>query len=301
MVALELNRGARKVALNFIQHELLNLKTHPAYSEAWLHDRICEDTVMLGLGDLEIIDRERRQSSGGRLDMLLSDGDSTRYSVEIMLGATDPSHIVRCIEYWDIERRRYPAYDHICVLVAEEVTSRFLNFMGLLAGSIPLIAIQLNALRVGDNIVLDFVKVLDQRDLRTDDDSESGGEEVDRSTWEASKGADVLALVDQVLELANQTGRGPFDLKYKKRHIAITRGGSSSNVLGMMPQKSSVKMNVRPADIAKWQAWLEDSGLQTSLVQRGTRLRFNVTSQFLTEYQGLMQSLVNEVVDRFEK
>jgi len=33
--------------------------------------------------------------------------------VELMLGSVAPSHIIRCIEYWDIERRRYPGYDHI--------------------------------------------------------------------------------------------------------------------------------------------------------------------------------------------
>ena len=30
------------------------------------------------------------------------------YEVEVMLGETDPSHIIRCIEYWDIEKRKYP-------------------------------------------------------------------------------------------------------------------------------------------------------------------------------------------------
>src|SRR3989442_11609419 len=41
------------------------------------------------------------------------------------------SHIIRTIEYWDNERRRYPAYEHIAVLVAEQVTARFLNVIGL--------------------------------------------------------------------------------------------------------------------------------------------------------------------------
>lgn len=49
------------------------------------------------------------------------------------------------IEYWDIERRRYPAYEHCAVLVAEDVTALFLNVLGLIAGSIPLIVIQLCA------------------------------------------------------------------------------------------------------------------------------------------------------------
>src|SRR5438270_9376662 len=109
--------------------------------------------------------------------MMLTDADAEstlRYEVEIMLGPTDPSHIIRCIEYWDIERRRYPAYDHVAVLVAEDITSRFLNVMSLLAGTIPFVAIQLNALRVSDAIILDFVTVLDQRVLRRDDATELG-------------------------------------------------------------------------------------------------------------------------------
>ena len=30
------------------------------------------------------------------------------------------SHIIRTIEYWDIERRRYPAYEHVAVLVCRK-------------------------------------------------------------------------------------------------------------------------------------------------------------------------------------
>src|ERR1035437_6410892 len=135
--------------------------------EKWLQNQIAANPSILGLGDLTLLRKELRQSSGGRLDMVLSDPDSeTMYEVEIMLGATNPSHIIRTIEYWDIERRRYPAYDHVAVLVAEQVTARFLNVIALFAGSIPIIAIQLNALRVSNQVVLDFVKVLDQRQLR---------------------------------------------------------------------------------------------------------------------------------------
>ncbi len=147
--------------LQYTRHERVFLRTLPEFSEAWLHAPICEETSILGLGELDVIEKERAQYSGGRLDMLLSDVENNvRYEVEVMLGATDPSHIIRCIEYWDVERRRYPAYDHVAVLVAEEVTTRFLNVMGLLSGSIPIVAIQLNTLKVGEQILLDFVRVL---------------------------------------------------------------------------------------------------------------------------------------------
>ena len=73
-------------------------------------------------------DRERPQPHAGRLNLLLQDTDSSRrYEVEIQLGRTDEGHIVRTIEYWDIERKRYPQYDHCAVIVAEDITARFLN------------------------------------------------------------------------------------------------------------------------------------------------------------------------------
>jgi hypothetical protein len=55
--------------------------------------------------------------------------------------------LIRTIEYWDIERRRYPAYDHRAVLIAEDITTRFLNVITLFSGSIPIIAIQVKGNR----------------------------------------------------------------------------------------------------------------------------------------------------------
>ena len=86
---------------------------------------------VLGLGNLTAIQREKSYENGGRLDMLLADEDNSRYEVEIQLGATDPSHIIRTIEYWDNERKKYPQHDHCAVIVAEEITGRFMNVISL--------------------------------------------------------------------------------------------------------------------------------------------------------------------------
>jgi len=80
------------------------------------------------------------------LDLLFQDVESTRrYEVEIQLGSTDEAHIIRTIEYWDVERKRYPQYDHTAVIIAEDITTRFLNVINLFNGAIPLVAIQMNA------------------------------------------------------------------------------------------------------------------------------------------------------------
>ena len=125
-------------APKYIKPERVWLKAHPDLNEKWLQDRISEDPSLLGLGDLVLRDRERPQAGAGRLDLLLQDADGNRrYEVEIQLGKTDESHIIRTIEYWDIERKRYPQYDHVAVIVAEDITSRFLNVIGLFNGFIP--------------------------------------------------------------------------------------------------------------------------------------------------------------------
>jgi hypothetical protein len=167
-----------------VKPERIWLKEHPVLDERWVQDRIAEDSSILGLGDLVLKDKERIHAKAGRLDLLFQDIESNRrYEVEIQLGKTDESHVIRTIEYWDIERKRYPQYDHCAVIVAEDVTSRFLNVISLFNGFIPLIAIQLSALRVGDAVSLVFTTVLDELTLGLVDEEEEA-EPTDRAYWE---------------------------------------------------------------------------------------------------------------------
>ena len=92
--------------LKYLKTERLWLKNNSNYNETWVQDRIAEDPSILGLGDLILRDRERAQKHAGRLDLLLQDSKSDRrYEVEIQLGRVDESHIIRTIEYWDIEKK----------------------------------------------------------------------------------------------------------------------------------------------------------------------------------------------------
>lgn len=88
------------MSLKFIKLERISLANHPEYREKWVQERIAEDPSILGLGDIVLKDKERSLPRGGRLDLLFQDAESnTRYEVEIMLGSTDESHIIRTIEY----------------------------------------------------------------------------------------------------------------------------------------------------------------------------------------------------------
>ena len=142
-----------------VKSEKISLKNHPEIKESTIQEFIFNDPSVLGLGDLAPIQREKVLPVGGRLDILLADSDgSARYEVEIQLGATDPSHIIRTLEYWDSEKKRYPQYDHCAVIIAEEITGRFMNVISLFNGAIPLIAIQMSAVKHGEDVELIFTK-----------------------------------------------------------------------------------------------------------------------------------------------
>lgn len=262
--------------LQFSTPERIELKSHPEFSEKWVQDRIIDDPTILGLGELDLIKSEKTQHKAGRLDLLLHDDQlNRRYEVELMLGATDPSHIIRCIEYWDIEKRRYPSYDHVAVLVAEDVTSRFLNVMSLLAGSIPLIAIQLVALRVDDKIVLHCVQVLDQTSLRTDDEYESSGGTTgpaltERQYWDQRVTPQTMQWCDDFVGLVSQLAGTEYKLRYRKRIIDIVSSDDEDARLWLIPKKTVVRLGGFVSDPEAWVKRLDDMGYTTSL-KRGNK------------------------------
>ena len=210
--------------------------------ERWLQDRIDEDPVILGIGDVNIVRREKTQPTGGRIDFLMYDPDrELRYEVEVMLGALDASHIIRTIEYWDIERQRFPAHNHRAVIVAEEITARFFNVIRLLNRAVPIIALQLNAFTIDAAVVLHFTKVLDVFQ-ETENDEEDGGEPVDRRDWERKAGPESLAVLDQVVAMVEQDVAAAR-VTWNKNHVAL--GTSGYNFCWFHPRKSTPHCHIR--------------------------------------------------------
>lgn len=203
--------------------------------ERWLQDRIDDDPSLLGLGDLDVIRRERKQGSGGRIDFLMHDPeDDIRFEIEIMLGALDETHIIRTIEYWDLERQRYPTHEHRAVIVAEEITSRFFNVIRLLNQAVPIIALQLNALRFGDTIFLQFTKVLDVYES-VDEVEESGGEQADQHYWEKRANPASLEAANGIISMLPSQNGSPR-VTYNRGHIAV--GTVGRNFCWLHPRKS---------------------------------------------------------------
>jgi hypothetical protein len=192
------------------------------FDEYWLQDQIFDNPSCLGLGELEAIQRERRQLASGRLDILLKDPeDDAMYEVEVMLGETDETHIIRTIEYWDNEKRRWPQRQHYAVLVAENINRRFFNVIHLLSNAIPIIAIQASLVESNDVRSLFFTTVLNTYE-ELDDGTAVEEQSYDREFWN-KKAKWVGEAADALLPIAAKHFEAP-SLRYLKQYISIASG-----------------------------------------------------------------------------
>jgi hypothetical protein len=282
--------------------EIVSLKGHPVLNERWVQDRIAEDPSILGLGELILRDRERPQPRAGILDLLLQDAElPERYEVEIQLGKTDESHIIRTIEYWDVERRRYPNYDHNAVLVAEDITARFLNVISLFNGFIPLIAIQMKAVAIGDTTSLLFTKVLDKVTLGLEDEDDEAQETVDRTYWEKRGSKVTLSMADDIVAIAK--AHDPrLEPTYRKYYIGLARGGVVDNFIKLRPQKAALRFEPRLERHETIEQALDAAGLDTlDYDTKWSRYRIRLLHGDVAKHRELVEKLLTESLGSFSE
>ena len=277
----------------------LSIRSHPELSERWVQERIAEDPSILGLGDVILKDKERIQAGAGRLDLLLQEAESSRrYEVEIQLGKTDESHIIRTIEYWDIERKRYPQYEHTAVIVAEEITSRFLNVISLFNGTIPLMAIQMSAVQLGDSVSLAFTTVLDQVRFGLVDEDEEVQEATDRAYWENRRNKATVAMADELLEVV-QTLNPRLELKYNKFYIGLATDGQPNNFVIFDPQKNAIRIAPRLQKTAAIEEAAEAAGLEMEYNNRTGRYRIGLQKGDVKKHADVLRRLLEASYHEF--
>lgn len=281
--------------MTYVKFERVNLKTHTSLNEKWVQERIAEDPRILGLGDVVLKDKERPQPRAGRLDLLLQAAEGNRrYEVEVQLGATDEAHIIRTIEYWDIERKRYPQYEHSAVIVAEDITSRFLNVISLFNGQIPLIALQMAALQNDQSVGVVFTKVLDQLNLGLVDEDEETHEVTDRAYWEARGSHKTVAMADSLLELVKKLDPN-IELKYNKFYVGLAKNGVPDNFVIFRPARTFIRFEPRLERSDATQERLEKAGLDVmDYDERWGRYRIRLTPDELQKNREVAAWVIEE-------
>lgn len=284
----------------YTQNERIWLRNHAEFNERWVQDLIANDPSIVGLGDLVLRDRERIQPHAGRLDLLLQDPETKRrYEVELQLGSTDEAHIIRTIEYWDLERKRYPQYDHCAVLIAEDITSRFLNVVSLFNGTIPLIAIQMQVLKVADNITLVFTTVMDELSRGyIDEDEDAESTPTDRAYWEKRASRATLSLADHVLTLLKSIDPS-LELKYNKFYIGLSKDGQPYNFVSLRPKKNQLNLELKLPQSDGLDSKIEEAGIDTlEYNKRWGLYRLRLTSEDIKSKAEILKELARAAYER---
>jgi predicted transport protein len=284
---------------DYTRLKTISLKRHPSYDEAWLQQVIADDPAILGLGPLTVKDRERSHRGGGRLDMLLQDEDGVaRYEVELQLGASDESHIIRTIEYWDRERKIYPAYEHTAVLVAEDITSRFLNVIGLFNGHIPIMALQLTAVETAEGAGLIFTRVVDTVQRGLDDEDEPVSEITDRTYWEKDRAsAATVAIADKIFEICRSFGPKLVQ-SYKKNYIGFRLENRPFNFAVCKPRPKSMRLEINLPKSDEIDAELENTTLDVLTYNRHFGMyRLSIKASDVETQKECLRSLLKRAYD----
>jgi hypothetical protein len=171
-----------------------------------------------------------------------------------------------------------------------------------LSGSVPLIAIQLDALRVEDHLLLNFVHVLDQTALRVDDPEEdSGGGEVDRAYWNQKAGPELMKVCDELLAMINNSASSPQELNYMRRYMGLRSNGVVRNFMSLAPKptKRFTHVSFSNSNSDKWKEKFEEAGVPVTSKRKG-RFRISVTPDEFNEHKDLICQAVTETVKEFE-
>ena len=116
------------------------------------------------------------------------------------------------------------------------------NVISLFDGAMPLVAIRMQAFKVGDHVTLVFTAVLDElsRGLIAEaEEADSAPADRDRANRELRPTEAVLALADQLLEPAREIDPS-VELNGNKFHIGLNKDGRSYNFVAFNPREDHV-------------------------------------------------------------
>lgn len=133
--------------------------------------------------------------------------------------------------------------------------------MRLFNGAMPLIAIQMQALKVGEHVTLVFTKVVDvvSRGLV---DEEEVAQPTSRKDWEEKASHASLNLVDHLFNSIKQFDPA-LQLSYKKHYVGLAKDGQADNFVSFCPQKNSLILRVKIPKSEEFEQKIDQAGLET--------------------------------------
>lgn len=281
----------------FEKVKIIDVKKCKSINEAVIRDALAgnPDLLDLGTSKLRLVEKERNEGDFGRLDLLFADEDNKiMYETELQLGAIDESHIVRCLEYWDCEQTQSPGYQHVAILIAENVNSRFKNVLALLHKYFPLIVYELTAFEMpGDRFSFSVTKVFATVSKRQSSASNDIEVDTNRQYWiEKFSNEENLQLLERIVSFLSGDFPG-YVPNYKAREIGLIRNGSVNNFVTFLPGQKYVSVRPRMSESEKAAALFEKFGVNPGYASSVPRYSFAVNHENFEELKPLIMELAH--------
>lgn len=151
-----------------------------------------------------------------------------------------------------------------------------MNVISLFNGAIPLIALQLSAYKVGNDISLAFTRVIDR--VTPGSDEEDVYEITDRNYWENNRSTKkIMKEVDAIFADLGQYTAG-YELKYNKFYVGLAKDGIAKNFISFKPKKSFLHLLFKTNENPDLSQRIEDAGLDVTYENRWKQYRLKLQS-----------------------
>ncbi len=271
----------------------ISILHHPLLDEKWIAQKITDDPLLLGLGDIKKTGKPEIQEDWHRVSLSFEDKKfGRRYDTLIQCGPANEDDIVSIIEHWDCERQNSLRYDHIGVIAAEEFPDRFLNVLGVLNRFIPITAVKLNALALGRHISLLCTTVLNQRYSYAGNENEDSTDECISKTGVPSGGPATFNMASELLDFIRSFDSN-VQTRYHKNFISLETISPRGNCVIFFPQKDGMRFELRAERSRQIEKCLASGGLKIIDYSESGWYRIKLGKGDLVKHRNLLRELIS--------
>ena len=164
----------------------------------------------------------------------------------------------------------------------------------------PFIAIQLQALKIDNWIILVFTKVLDElsRGL-VDEDEDVNVTPANRAFWIEKARIETVELMDAMLQkIIAFDSTSTWELNYTKYHVGIKKNGQVNNFVQFKPTMSRLNLSLKLPQTDEIDKKIDDAGLALISYDRWGKYNLSLTDDDIKKKSDLLSELSESAYKR---
>ena len=163
--------------------------------------------------------------------------------------------------------------------------------ISLFNGTLPMVAVQMQAMKVAGYTTLVFTKVMDELSRGLDEEDEPETAPADRSYWEKRGSKTTIHLTDELFALAREIDPS-LELQYNRHYIGLFKDGQPFNFVLFKPRKNAVNLEIKLPRSDEVDKKIEEAGIDALPYAKWGRYRLSLEAEDLTKHRDLLKQLM---------